>query len=109
METYVQERTKKTGTKAEHLRVTLVCASATSEADALKAQQVVRAGLSDGSLLKKLNASGMKSRVFMDDYVEDKEDKDEDEVAVNAGIATTKGLKVEEKVVEEKEEVKEDE
>ena len=109
METYVQERTKKTGTKAEHLRVTLVCASATSEADTLKAQQVVRAGVSDGSLLKKLNASGMKSRVFMDDYVEDKEDKDEDEVAVNAGIATTKGLKVEEKVVEEKEEVKEDE
>ena len=112
METYVQERTKKTGTKAEHLRVTLVCASATSEADTLKAQQVVRAGVSDGSLLKKLNASGMKSRVFMDDYVEDKEDatkedKDEDEVAVNAGIATTKGLKVEE--VEEKEEVKEDE
>ena len=45
----------------------------------------------------------------MDDYVEDKEDKDEDEVAVNAGIATTKGLKVEEKVVEEKEEVNEDE
>lgn len=114
METYVQERTKKTGTKAEHLRVTLVCASATSEADTLKAQQVVRAGVSDGSLLKKLNASGMKSRVFMDDYVEDKEDgakedKDEDEVAVNADIATTKGLKVEEKVVEEKEEVKEDE
>ena len=33
----------------------------------------------------------------MDDYVEDKEDKDEDEVAVNADIATTKGLKVEEK------------
>ena len=63
----------------------------------------------DGSLLKKLNASGMKSHVFMDDYVEDKEDKDEDEVAVNADIATTKGLKVEEKVVEEKEEVKEDE
>ena len=109
METYVQERTKKTGTKGEHLRVTLVCASATSEADTLKAQQVVRAGVSDGSLLKKLNASGMKSRVFMDDYVEDKEDKDEDEVAVNADIATTKGLKVEEKVVEEKEEVKEDE
>ena len=112
METYVQERTKKTGTKAEHLRVTLVCASATSEADTLKAQQVVRAGVSDGSLLKKLNASGMKSRVFMDDYVEDKEDgakedKDEDEVAVNADIATIKGLKVEE--VEEKEEVKEDE
>jgi hypothetical protein len=48
----------------------------------------------------------------MDDYVEDKEDatkedKDEDEVAVNADIATTKGLKVEE--VEGKEEVKEDE
>ena len=29
----------------------------------------------------------------MDDYVEDKEDKDEDEVADNADIAMTKGLK----------------
>jgi hypothetical protein len=79
METYVQERTKKTGTKAEHLRVTLVCSSASSEADTLKAQQVVRDGVSDGSLLKKLAASGIKSRVFMDEYEDKKEAKDEGE------------------------------
>ena len=79
METYVQERTKKTGTKAEHLRVTLVCPSASSEADTLKAQQVVRDGVSDGSLLKKLAASGIKSRVFMDEYEDKKEAKDEGE------------------------------
>ena len=79
METYVQERTKKTGTKAEHLRVTLVCSSASSEADTLKAQQVVRDGVSDGSLLKKLAASGIKSRVFIDEYEDKKEVKDEGE------------------------------
>jgi hypothetical protein len=81
METYVQERTKKTGTKAEHLRVTLVCSSASSEADTLKAQQVVRDGVSDGSLLKKLAASGIKSRVFIDKYEDKNEAKDEGEDA----------------------------
>ena len=93
METYLQERTKKTGTKAEHLRVTLVCASSSSEADTLKAQRVVRAGVSDGSLLKKLNASGMKSRVFLDDYED--EDVKKEEVAPRNTTTTTEEMKKE--------------
>ena len=73
--------------------MTLVCASSRSEADTLKAQRVVRAGVSDRSLLKKLNASGMKSRVFLDDYED--EDVKKEEVAPRNTTTTTEEMKKE--------------
>ena len=70
MQAYVQERTKKLGVKSEHLRVTLVCASSMNEErTALKAQKAIKDGIDDKTLLRKLNAFGLKNGVFVDEFV----------------------------------------